>query len=282
MKWKRLLLCACCAGVFAPGAKAIVYSIDLWSQYTYGNLDQNSPGITVGGGGQNACGPTATVNSFTYLQNRYGLTGLIQDDPNTAASAEIDTVNNLGNAMGITQNGVTAAGFFAGKRQWINNWNANNGNQPDIVVHGMGEGADGVTPTWQFIYNELVKGQDLELGIRWLNQDGSLDGGHVITGSSFYFDDTNNDMIIGGGETATLNFVDPWGGGHHTATISMFGGAMRITYSGGAAGTGATAEIAFVAAESVVPLPAAAYTALPLLALLPLVGRLRTRSGSAN
>jgi hypothetical protein len=62
---------------------------------------------------------------------------------------------------------------------------------------------DNTYPTWQFLYNNLVACEDVEICIN----DGSW--GHCLTLTSFHWNDLNNDGIIQAVEGATIDYIDP-------------------------------------------------------------------------
>jgi hypothetical protein len=243
---------------FSASAKTLCY--DLSSMYTYGNVNQNDPLIN---GGATACGPTSAINSFIYLQNRFGITGLV--DPQNPTSA----VNTLSAYMkretdgnGNYNSGVTIDNFVNGKINYIHDKQTGG---PEINVHY-------VALTHQSIYDELVKGQDLEMWIDW-----PTDGAHYVTLTSICWDDNNNNNIYDFGDVAKkLDFIDPWGGGKQVADIIYGTSGWYLHYTGGAAGTdGSDAYVKWIVAESPVPLPPAAWTGLAMLGLV--VGRVVTR-----
>lgn len=208
----------------------------------YGHIDQRDARIV---NGNVACGPTATINSFIYLQNKYGY-GLDVNSADPYAD-----VNELGVLMGLGAGGVSDVGFIAGKREWLRLY----GNGKYYEVHQAANPAlGGVIPTWDFIYNELRACEDVEIGFAW--DPGS--GGHVVTATSFSFDDTDNDLFIDPNETALLDFIDPWGGVEIPPSRLTMGadGYLYLSYVGGGAGRGATGRIIMVAAESPIPEPA--------------------------
>ena len=207
----------------------------------YGYLNQLDPGIS---NGTAACGPTATINSFIYMENHYGLTGLVSANPT-------DDVNKLAGYMNLNPlNGVTDPNFVIGKQQWIDEYNATNGGS--LYMVGQDDnGAGGLTlkiPEWQFIYNELKACEDVEVGFGWTVGG----GGHWVTATSFHFVDLNENGIINLNETATLDFIDPWGGTNLVGTLAMAdAGYLKLTYSGGAAGAGGSGIIDIVVGESI-------------------------------
>ena len=66
---KKLLLCLSILCLLAANANATLYSIDKDPGHVlYGNLNQNTIPAPLG---PVACGPTAAVNSFVYLERKY-------------------------------------------------------------------------------------------------------------------------------------------------------------------------------------------------------------------
>jgi hypothetical protein len=254
-----------------PALATIIYDvqkdIDL-----YGHVSQLNPLITAIYG-DCACGPTAAVNSFVYLAQRYAdLSGLIPDyepDGDVDEADHVQAVIDLaGNYMGMGYcTGVSDDDFVNGKLAWFNQY-AGAGN---FVMRVQDDGGAGGTtpkiPEWQFIYDELMRCEDVEMGFTW---DG---GGHWVTLTSFHFEDTDEDGVIDAGETAFVDFIDPWGAVQVAqGNLQMgAGGYMEVTYSGGAAGDGATGVIDIVVSES--PEPAT----LPLLVIGSLLATRRRR-----
>src|SRR5579863_4995385 len=132
----------------------------------FGMVGQQSDGIVNGG---EACGPTSAYNSFVYLQNTWGITGLLQATP--AA-----TINQLGSYMGYGDNthpgtpdtGVSADQFVDGKTQYLGAQTLNQAIGVSSVT-----GTDSVT--WEFILHELQQKEDVELGFTW-----TTGGGHIV------------------------------------------------------------------------------------------------------
>jgi len=229
-------------------AQPVIYNIDL-SGLGYGNISQNTPGII---NGANACVPTATVNSFFFLQNYYGINSLGPGNGLLTQENATNAVNELGADMGLTNNignnGVSDIGFIAGKLQYLNNHGLSNTVSLEYEAVDVGQR---ITPTWQFIYNQLMATQDVEVVFGWY---GGSDG-HCVTVTSFDFTDNTGRGIIDAGDPATLDFTDPWDGQHYVGTLTMNGGSLELSYVGGAAGTGAWGLIDAAVAESPIPEP---------------------------
>jgi hypothetical protein len=126
-------------------------------------------------------------------------------------------------------------------------------------------------PTWLFLYNALVAGKDIELGI--IPVSGGI--GHAITLSSFNWTDANDDGIIQSAESATIDFIDPALPGSTSAvSISQTtaGGRLNIGYGGGY-------SLVLAISETAVPLPAAALAGMALLGAIGMFSRVRSRRG---
>ncbi|MGP8199846.1 MAG: PEP-CTERM sorting domain-containing protein [Limisphaerales bacterium] len=215
--------------------------------------------------GDSACGPTSAYNSFVYLDNTWGITGLLQP---TAA----ETINQLGSYMGYGDNthagtpagGVTTAQFLSGKTQYIDAQSLNT----TITVESE-TGAANIN--WEFIYGQLQQNQDVEILFDW---NSPATGGHVVTVTGIDWNPAT--------DTGTLSFIDPYNPlGDNSPALAITGNlggsdgnGFTLSYFGGGAGNGASGEIDGVVAESPIPEPAT----VSLLALGAL-GLLRRRQG---
>ena len=214
-----------------PG-EATVYEIEK-DHWLYGNLDQDDiPGI-----GACACGPTAAVNSFVYLENAYPCpyNSWLIPDTNPANGIRdyqelIDVatilagVNYMNTKVGI---GTWDDMFIYGKWKYIeeqlqyhtiyeaqlsSTWGWGVGTRPADEIPPIKKPswvADNTYPTWQFIYNELLDCEDVEILVSW------YDGGHFLTLTSFHWDDVDDDGFIDFEEYAWIDYIDPqtgaWG-----------------------------------------------------------------------
>jgi hypothetical protein len=217
----------------------------------YGHYDQNNAETLLG---NVACGPTSVANSFKFLEQKYGLSGLI--DPNDPYT----TINELETYMNTSSpNGTTIGDLINGKKQYISDM----GLSDKISVEGQtffNLGINGVTdntkPTWNFLFDQIDKGQDVEVLINWWTGT-KYSGGHYLTITGMSWDEDLN--------TGTISFIDPWGGVDLTGTLAYHNGFMQVTYGGGAAVDPrdpdnpdhvSSADISGVVAESPVPEPA--------------------------
>jgi hypothetical protein len=249
MKIRLILL----AGIITAWASSgfaqtnINYDIDLGG-LGYGHIVQTTAGII---NGNVACGPTAAINSFFFLQTYYGISGLGPNNGLLTLANATNAVNELGVDMGLNVGGVSDLGFISGKTNYLNA----HGIYPNIIsVEWQSVAVGGIIPTWSWIFDQLAATQDVEVGFSWIGQS----GGHWVTATSFHFADANGNGTIDSGETAQLDFIDPWDGNYHTGTLSMTNNYLDVYYSGGAANNGAWGLIDIAVAESPVPEPNAA------------------------
>lgn len=226
-----------------PGANATTYEILNTPTFSYGGLDQ-------GDLGGNYLGPIAAVNSFIYLQNRYPAiygNSLVHNDP-------IGTALILGHPeyMDTQYGSATVPNFYWGKELYIEaqlpgktvyagqtvpqTWIDPRLKPPWVTERPSG-------PSWQFLYNELVKGADVEvlLGLSGL--------GVYVTLTCFHFDDTHDYGTINSDETAWIKYIDPTTGAERQSTIwNNASGMLETDYA-------ANCIITMAASESPVPLP---------------------------
>lgn len=258
-------LCVLCSfgaaiSLSALSAQAVTY--DIQKDWTlYGDLNQNSiPGI-----GSMACGPTAAVNSFVYLQNSYpGIYGnyLVPDLNSTPDIYENDELVTVAEILAYDYmstdvvNGTWPDWFLYGKWDYIEDnapgstiyaaqsywtWSRPPVPEPSWVLN--------VPPTWSFLYDELVASEDVEILIQG-------DYNHYLTVTGFYWDDVDDNGIIDGAEDAWIAYVDPWTGAWGISDIwnQDLGGfsAVATDYDGG------VSYVSMVVGESPVPEPTTA------------------------
>ncbi len=198
-------------------------------QTQFGHLDQALvTDCNNGLGGMNsACGPTAVVNSFVFLQNTYPTiygTDLI---PHTAGNTSTQDQTAVGQTLACYlscgQNGTPISDFINGKEAYINSVAPNTTYFQVQNVFAPG----GVDPTFNFMYNELVAKEDVELLVGFYSNGPNglvRNGGHYVTltGISSPTNDGNN---------GTINFVDPSGGVNmnNIATFLAPDGSIRTS-----------------------------------------------------
>jgi len=259
----------------------------------YGTLNQNAVPLW----GNVACAPTAAVNSFVYLQNKYNIYGNKLVNPNNQAGM-IAAVQTLGTApfMNTIANGGTfnddfiygkwlyleqnAPGLTVYEAQDSFGWNVkrldNAGNEQAIAkpdwVHQN-------NPTWQFLWDELFACEDVEIGLEYFNPSPDASG-HMLTLASFHWIDAKKadgtdgpDDFIQKGEGATIDYVDPWTGAKGNSFLwqDPLSGRLETSYGGGG-------WIHLAVSESPIPLPPALWSGLALLATAPVIRLIRKRA----
>lgn len=215
------------AGVARAGP---VYSIQLPINM-FGNLDQDDvPTCKDANNVSYTCGPTAAVNSFVWLQNSHPeiydnnlvpiqASDLDGDNDVDEYDHMIATAIELGDPeymdCTVCQGGTTLGNFIDGKRSWIEE------HAPGTTVF-----KDVLNPNWDFLFNELSHGEDVELLLGFYKEDGAdadnapdRDGGHYITLTSFHWADADMDGVIDEEEGAFIDFIDPATGMFGTADI---------------------------------------------------------------
>ena len=272
--------------VFGLGvARADVY--DIQKQVAlYGNLNQNlipPPNL-----GASACGPTAAVNSYVYLEQKYpavyGRLLVPDNNPNNGLydQAELVAVGtalagpNYMNTQAVApgaNSGTWDDMFIYGKYQYIED------NAPGTTVYAAqlsstwdGPGRpvgqdppiakpdwvqDNTIPTWQFLYDELVACEDVEILIT------DSDWGHYLTLTGFHWNDVNNNLTIDANE-GTIDYIDPATGafaGPSPMFQNVLDGQIFVSY-----GLFPNAQLVMAVSES--PIPEPAGLALLGLALL--------------
>ncbi len=194
-----------------------------WDPSLYGGLDQHSthcPDL--------ACGPSAAVNSFVFLQNMY---------PNIYGNSLagdtyenwVDTANTLLDPRYMdcdcNNGGTTIDNFISGKQDYLNDVAPGS-----TLVHSQNyfDATNPTKPSWQFIFDELMKGQDVEILVGFYDEAGGRNGGHYVTVTGFSFDDSDGDGDIGGSETASLYYVDPDDGNANSNELEMLNGFLDL------------------------------------------------------
>ncbi|MEJ0018867.1 MAG: PEP-CTERM sorting domain-containing protein [Acetobacteraceae bacterium] len=211
--------------VVAVSAQAGSVLVGQDSSTGYGMLNQRA----ISGAcddGEMACGPTATVNSFIYLQNRYPLvygTRLVPD----MAHPE-DTVTQLAPMMGcVCGSGTTLSGLLAGKTAYIQGGNDALGVPQTGVAPGTTTFESQEDPgSIAWLVEQLAKGQDVEMLYGHYTKDGATftrNGGHWVTVTGVTYNDNNNNNNFDGGDTpANVSFIDPYGNDNTTLNGAIF------------------------------------------------------------
>lgn len=233
----------------------------------YGHLNQNNTDFCKDAQGNSlACGPVATVNSMLMLDNRYG-SSLIGDrdfdfDVDNDDLAIVAGTLAGADYMGCTpcQGGTTVANLIAGKRRYLNE------EAPGMYyVHSRFQ------PTFEWFFNELRNGQDIELLVGFYDANNQRLGGHYVTVNGIDWTDANNNGIIDGAE-GTISFIDPFAPVGQDAQdtnaliYNFLGGSLGTTYNVG--GATITTSLEWGIAESPVPEPHTAVLVVAGVAFL--------------
>jgi len=253
-----------------------VWSVDETATAAFGTVNQN---LVPPANGAMSCVPTATINSFAWLQNAYpavfgvdgaGLPALQGGQGSWQAAATLLAGANYMNTS--ANNGTTLANWIGGKTSYLNAF------APGLITFaGMDSlSPAGSRPAWDqnanptvsFLLHQLQAGEDVELGIYPLDMIG-----HALTLTGLNWTDATSDGVFDGGDTLTLNTVDPANPLMNTVLILNPGNPMTI--SGGAYNNYAL-EVAL--AESV---PEPAMASLLLLGVAALLGVVRLHRRSA-
>jgi len=161
----------------------------------------------------------AAVNSFKFLQNTYPLVygPLIPEVPgqipydNLRAVAERLLLPEYMNTRAAT-GGTDWLDFIKGKEKYIREKTGDNTifeaqAEPGLDAAGrtVPDYVERRWPTFQFLYQNLVSGQDIEIFAR---EQGS-NKGHFVTVVGVHWTDRDMDGIIDEDENAQLEFLDP-------------------------------------------------------------------------
>jgi hypothetical protein len=220
----------------ASPAAALVYSIDKDPNHLlYGDLPQNR--IPPPALGAVACGPTAAVNSFVYLQRKYGgvydtllvpdqaadldLNGVsdFYDDEIAVAQTLADPLHMNTKAPGGTWDDM----FIFGKMKYIEEVAPNRTiyaaqmsgtwahiGRPADEIPPIGKPIwvqDNTVPKWEFLWTNLVSCEDVEVLLNY------GDWGHFLTLKSFEWNDIDNDLVMDFEEGGQIDYIDPCTGG---------------------------------------------------------------------
>jgi hypothetical protein len=208
--------------LLATTARAQTTYTSIQNVSSYGWLDQYSLNtLQYNFVGEEACVPTSSVNTMTYLQNiapgYFGtkLTGSSYDDWISADATLIspDYMNTtrpggtLYNHLHFGLNGYvvqdSGRGFsnvqFSGMipSPWDDPARLAPEPRPATIADSF--------PTWQFLYDSLTSGSGAVLGLTYT----SLTNGHAVSLGGFDWTDSNGNGRIDFDENAQLYFVDP-------------------------------------------------------------------------
>ena len=230
-KFSRLLMVAVLIGIFMISTQAwgTIWSVDKECA-EFGHIDQNTLDRFEGDWlGNVACAPTATMNSFIYLQNHYPG---IYDNLLVPLGPGQDIIRARELAlqwMNTTPQGTTIYDWAWGKYLYLENYAPGK-----TVYHGqttyngwtVGRPRPGwmqpVMPQWDFLFGELYQCQDVEIGIQW-----GSDIGHALTLCCMTWDDELN--------VGTIKYIDPDDGVCHDPVPLNFDpdtGKLQMVYNG--------------------------------------------------
>lgn len=213
-----------------------VYNIDLDPGHTlYGTLDQANVVVPPGGSGATSCAPTATMNSFTYLQNAfpavYGTNDELMGVNTSWLDAAIDLGTNYMNTSSDT--GTSDENWINGKYNYLETYAPGKTIYAgyDAFTTGGQPWVNQAIPPIMFIVQQLQMGAAIEIGIS--PPDNGF--GHVMTVSSIHWTDTDMDGVLDAGENATLDGIDPGGGAvfNYMLKIVANGGNTYLGFDGG-------------------------------------------------
>jgi hypothetical protein len=239
-------------GVSLPASGA-VYNVQN-DQSLYGHLSQFDPSVTPAGIRSVACVPTATANSFVYLENQYS----------SLYGRSLVPDNNPNGQHDLAEIGGVAS-TLAGA-SYMNTKADNDGTYQDMGIYGMWKYMEQMAPgktsytavmsgTWaypvgrtsdeippiakpgwvqdemyppgEYLGQNLLTGHGVEIAI----DDPSW--GHCLTLTGFHWNDANNDRFVAPGE-ATIDYIDP-ATGHWVSSVAIWQGgpydALLVDYS---------------------------------------------------
>jgi len=292
-----LALVALMASPAAANGYTHVFDKDPNHQW-YGDLNQNQIPAPLGAA---ACGPTAAVNSFVYLQRKYQVvygTLLVPKQPNdTEGDGDVDFDDDMiavaqtvaGPAYMNTKTSGVPGGtyddmFIYGKQKYLEQVAAGKtiygaqmrnawawagtrlpGDIPPVAKPDWVE--DNRAPQWEFLWDNLIACEDIEI----LITDG--DWGHFLTLTSMNWIDTDYDSVVDWEENGQIDYVDPSTGAKGLSKFwqTTRHGQLFVDYGG----QHGYAQLVMAVHESPVPEPA--MIALLLLGGVSLLGRRRRK-----
>jgi hypothetical protein len=230
-----VLLLSALSGVATAGVIFVsedVADFGNFNQRAFPSACQNNPTV--------ACGPTAVLNSFVYLQKTYPQiygNRLIANTPNGPSN----TLNALSRLMGCCA-GTSPQNLLAGKMDYIDGNRAKKvtGVAPGTTTFasqflrynalGTMPTQQGTIPTMNFLLDQLGEMEDVEALIGFFRVTTTIvrgmqvtnyiySGAHYVTVTGASFNSVNNNMQFGPGDTPNcISFIDPFG--RNTTTTS--------------------------------------------------------------
>jgi len=214
MKIKNLLLFGSLTATLVTLSETVLATtISVQLPYNKFGHVWNTDNGTSTGAGVGYCAPTATVNSFKFLENMYPN---VYDNKLTKGDI-IKTRNDLVGLMGTCPDtGTQPQNWWQGKIQWIED------NAPgrtsyggmvmpsiDVSTWNKKDLLSNTFPAFNWLFQQLKDGEDVELGIY-----GSF-GGHALTLTSLKFVDSMDGSSFQNGiwdpsvELAQIDYLDP-------------------------------------------------------------------------
>ena len=193
---------------------------------SYGYLWQYSLAPPLGAA---ACGPAATTNAFTFLQNTQGerignvLTGNDYGSWKTTANTLANDYMQTGES-GSAHPGTSYLNLAKGMEQYAQHKHEQYPDRTGVRFNGLAatdafEGMEKDAPHWvellgdkgptlEQLYQMLAGGAGVVMGMNQLDSLGEPQVGHIVTLAGMDWNDENKNGIVDRGE-ATLSVIDP-------------------------------------------------------------------------
>jgi len=267
-------------GILTANADWITQQLP-WANYghVYNTLSGMAGGISEG-----YCAPTATANSFYFLETYYPSVYVnfpLSTPPNGVIAMRDWLVNGWVSPLGMQRPGMYSAALGGSTEQswWENKvWYIEDYAPNTTVFGGMIEsdptlwyrGSDLTrgSPTWGFLWNEVSDAEDIEIAI----DVPDIDLGHALTLTSMKFDDANGNQQWDPGEAREIDYLDPnnptqlfWG----VVKDDLNNGRLEFYWDNGGANAAQWVTIEGAFTESPIPEPGVlSLLVLGLVALL--------------
>ncbi|MGC8784617.1 MAG: hypothetical protein ACP5RN_09570 [Armatimonadota bacterium] len=172
-----------------------------------GRVRHDTPGIKQK---KNECAPTSAAQSLLWLQKRHpgALGGKLP--------GQNDLIDKLKTAMDW-DDGIAPEDFEPGKKQVIKDLNLDS-----LIITKSGGQFDGIN-TFDFVKQEIERGEDVELRIQYKDAAGNNDGGHWVTVAGWFDDGTKKKLF----------FKDPLTGGDTVDEYELDGTRIKNYKYGG-------------------------------------------------
>lgn len=181
-----------------------------------------------------ACGPTAAVNSFVFLENQYPTIYERSLVPDTNGNGRRDYSEMV--AMAVTLSGpqymntTFPSGTFSEENLSRGGaaWGRIASPRRSVYTAGF--------PTVSVLATELANVKASNSLIGFYNDQGMRTGGHYITLTGLSWTDVNQDKVVQRSEGATVAFIDPGSGKNTISSLYQLGtgGILQLGYGGGA------------------------------------------------